>query len=386
MRSTGLPVAFIIPLHLLLILIIFFLLTDFAHSRSVISGRITSVYAVLSWICLDYILKELTTMKNMGYIKDYRSELESDLWQMPPLYHRVWQFLKYKANHAEKKLSLNDGSEFTIGPGQHITSLRAIANGVSWKERGKAVIPNVKTIDTVLKWLQRSKLIRIDKAPSNTHAAVSSNSQNNVRSNTPGSLITLLLWEFLQTSEHESNSKQSVTGISESSHKVTKQEVITTTTTQQSHKFSNHTDDQTIMKSISQPLKAILVEYACLHKRLLLNIRSKERESMAKMISGGIPSHFIIAAMTQLYEEKKNREQLANDVFQPPSSFIYYENAIWGAWKNQNTESEQAKHGGSTRRGRTRQPQTAAIAQNQKEFSIDEDDEITRLMRKASCD
>ena len=69
-----------------------------------------------------------------GYIKDYRQELESDVWNMPPLYHRVWQYLKYQVNHIDNEIPMTDGTKFTVKKGQRLTSYRSIAKGVSYYE------------------------------------------------------------------------------------------------------------------------------------------------------------------------------------------------------------------------------------------------------------
>lgn len=395
MRSNGILVAFIIALIHSISLLFYLVLKYFDLSWVVNNERKSSNFVGLRESLRSYssiprilelTLKELIQMKKTGYIKDYRNELESELWLMPPLYHRVWQYLKYKANHVEKELPLNDGSVFLIKPGQHLTSIRTIAKGVGWNERGKPFIPNTKTIDAILKWLIRGKMIQIDKAPSNIPVAVSSNSRSKVRRNTPGSLITLLFWEVSQSSVHESNSEHGVTGISVSSLKVTKQEINTTTTIQHSRESTSLSIQNQVKKS-KQPLEQVFDEYASLHNRLDLHIRLKERESMAKMIAGGLPTPFIITTMTKLYEEKRNRELLENGVFQPPNSFKYYDNAIWEAWRNQNAVSQETPSApsGTFTRGKPRQPQTP-IVQNAKEYNLDEDDEITKLMRKASCD
>lgn len=94
-----------------------------------------------------------------GYIKDYRQELNSDIWMMPPLYHRVWQYIKYKANHSDATIPMRDGSKLEIKSGQHVTSLSIIAENVAWYERGILKIPNKKTIQSILKWLEESNMI-----------------------------------------------------------------------------------------------------------------------------------------------------------------------------------------------------------------------------------
>ncbi|MDQ0159000.1 hypothetical protein [Alkalibacillus salilacus] len=79
-----------------------------------------------------------------GFIKDYRQELDSLIWSMPPMYHRVWQYLKYMVNHEERKVPFKDGSVITVKPGQHLTSTRNIAKGVGFYEGVTWKEPNLK--------------------------------------------------------------------------------------------------------------------------------------------------------------------------------------------------------------------------------------------------
>jgi hypothetical protein len=126
-----------------------------------------------------------------GYIKDYRQELESDVWAMPPLYHRVWQYLKYKANHQTAKIPMRDGSFLTLQPGQHLTSIRKIANGVGYYERSQWKEPNVKTIKVILDWLVKQNMITIE-------------------SNSKYTLISLINWEKYQSNSDEGNARETL--------------------------------------------------------------------------------------------------------------------------------------------------------------------------------
>ncbi|WP_240455758.1 DnaD domain-containing protein [Virgibacillus sp. Bac332] len=129
-----------------------------------------------------------------GYIKDYRKELQSDIWMMPPLYHRVWQFLKYKVNHRENKVPMRDGSFMTIKQGQHLTSMRKIANQVGYYEQGAWKEPNPKTIKAILTWLEKQNMISIDHGDGNRKYT----------------LITLINWESYQDKSEDGNSKYTV--------------------------------------------------------------------------------------------------------------------------------------------------------------------------------
>lgn len=127
-----------------------------------------------------------------GFIKDYRSELDSDIWLMPPLYHRVWQYLKYKVNHAEADIPMRDGSFMKIIPGQHLTSVRGIAQGVGYYEGTKWKEPNPKTISSILAWLEKQNMIKIERGQGNRQYT----------------LITLLNWDLYQSEKSQGNSKE----------------------------------------------------------------------------------------------------------------------------------------------------------------------------------
>ncbi|MGG1880154.1 hypothetical protein ABDI30_21640 [Paenibacillus cisolokensis] len=81
---------------------------------------------------------------------------------------------------------------------------------------------------------------------------------------------------------------------------------------------------------------AILNAYCKLHGKLDFHVRSREREAMGRMVAGGMPVPFTISTMASLLEAKRERE--GND-FEIPSSFLYYEKAIYEAWRNSQTTS-----------------------------------------------
>lgn len=130
-----------------------------------------------------------------GYIKDYRQELHSDIWMMPPLYHRVWQFLKYKVNHDVGKVPMRDGSFMTIQPGQHLTSMRKIATQVGYYEQGAWKEPNPKTVKSILSWLEKQGMISVKNGDGNSKYT----------------LITLLNWEVYQDKGDGGNTQKNTT-------------------------------------------------------------------------------------------------------------------------------------------------------------------------------
>jgi len=115
---------------------------------------------------------------------------------MPPLYHRVWQFLKYRANHAPNQIPMHDGTEFKILPGQHLTSIRNIAKGVGWWEGLKWKEPNPKTVSAILDWMVKQEMIIIDKGKGNRQYT----------------LVTIANWESYQEKDGEGNIKVTVDG------------------------------------------------------------------------------------------------------------------------------------------------------------------------------
>ena len=130
-----------------------------------------------------------------GWIKDYRRELESDIWSMPPLYHRVWQWLKYRVNHQDKLVPMRDGSKLLVRKGQHLTSYRRIAEGVKWYEWGVERVPNPKTIKSIIDWLISENMVEV----------------SHQESNSKGTLITLCNYSVFQgDDEAESNAAETV--------------------------------------------------------------------------------------------------------------------------------------------------------------------------------
>ncbi|HHW03383.1 MAG TPA: hypothetical protein GXX35_11365 [Thermoanaerobacterales bacterium] len=101
-----------------------------------------------------------------GWIKLHRQITESDVYQMPPLYLRVFERLIIEANHQDneipyKKHSQDIACKKLIKRGERLTSIRQICQWVGWYERGIFKMPNPKTIKTILDWLQQNDMIQI---------------------------------------------------------------------------------------------------------------------------------------------------------------------------------------------------------------------------------
>lgn len=106
-------------------------------------------------------------MDMQGWIKQHRKELNSPIWNMPPLYLKVWQYLKMMANHKENNIPMSDGTEELIGRGQHLTSYRSIAKGVSYYENRVYKEPAPKTVKKILDWLEKNNMISIEHGRGN---------------------------------------------------------------------------------------------------------------------------------------------------------------------------------------------------------------------------
>lgn len=82
---------------------------------------------------------------------------------------------------------------------------------------------------------------------------------------------------------------------------------------------------------------AILNAYCRLHGKLDFHVKPREREAMGRMVAGGMPVPFTISTMESLLQAKRERE---GNNFEQPSSFLYYEKAIYEAWRNSQTTSQ----------------------------------------------
>ena len=110
-----------------------------------------------------------------GYTKAWRKELSSEIWLMPPLYHRVWYWLRMNVQHEVFLFPTRGRTGIWVLPGQRITSLQQIAEGVRWTEWGRDVTPNKKSIKDVLDWLESREMVTVE-------------------SNAKGTLVTIVNW------------------------------------------------------------------------------------------------------------------------------------------------------------------------------------------------
>lgn len=96
-----------------------------------------------------------------GYTKSWRKELDSDVWKLPPLYHRVWFWIRSKCNHETTCIPTTRRYGIWLLAGQKLTSNQQIAQGVSWVENGTEHTPHKQTICRILTWLEHNNMLTV---------------------------------------------------------------------------------------------------------------------------------------------------------------------------------------------------------------------------------
>jgi hypothetical protein len=119
-----------------------------------------------------------------GFAKSWRKELDSEIWRMAPLYHRVWYWLRLNVQYETFLFPTPGKFGIWVLPGQRVTSLQQIAEGVKWSEWGRDVVPNKKTIKGILDWLVSREMVTIE-------------------SNAKGTLITVVNWNTYNQGKSE---------------------------------------------------------------------------------------------------------------------------------------------------------------------------------------
>ncbi|MGG3480610.1 hypothetical protein ABES21_24345 [Peribacillus frigoritolerans] len=234
-----------------------------------------------------------------GYIKDFRKELDSSIWMMPPLYHRVWQYLKYQANHQDKKIPMKDGTFLTIRVGQHLTSVRTIAHNVGWYEGAVYKEPNPKTISSILAWLEKQSMIKINRGKGNRQYT----------------LISLINWDLYQVKELEGNSEGTVKKQLMDINKNEKNDKelaavdnVTTPEVSDGVPTTGPKDDPMFAGEISQTseqaVQSLLNRFIQL-RAYGLDFSPKDENAANEIISSGVPLNDSLVYLTECFEQYK---------------------------------------------------------------------------------
>ncbi|WP_156158264.1 hypothetical protein [Gordoniibacillus kamchatkensis] len=217
--------------------------------------------------------------------------------------------MKYKVNHDAAEIPMRDGSRFKLEPGQHLTSIRAIAKGVGWYEGRVWKEPNPKTIDTIIRWLEKSEMIRVDRD----------------KGNKGYTLISLINWAFYQTETVSSNNKVTIEKQSVDINNNNKE--FNTTTTTDAEPNSSPIDPFT---GQPKPAYIVLQDTFCeMHQKIDINLTQKERLLMKQMVDGDkIPVQLIIRVMKDVYGERTAEGTVI-------TSFLYYKNPVYDVWRKE---------------------------------------------------
>lgn len=113
-----------------------------------------------------------------GYYKAWRCQIDSEIWDKPPLYFKVWHYLLMSADYKNGTLDRTHNQ---------------IADKVQWVEKGHSKIPNRKAIKDILDWLEAAKMIK------------KTTSGNGNRKYT---LITIVNYDTYQINEHSTVTEQ----------------------------------------------------------------------------------------------------------------------------------------------------------------------------------
>lgn len=300
---------------------------------------------------------------------------------MPPLYHRVWQYLKYRANHEEATIQLKDGSFLTIGQGQLLTSMKTIARDVGWKERGKFYEPNKKSISTVLGWLKEQKMIEIRPVTGNGGEDQFGNDHSNGKSNAIGTLISLINWGFYQIEPDSGNGSSNE--VSNDSYPLPGErtrikELKEAATAGAQARDSINLSDQS-QESTKTPHEEVEEAFIMIHRRHFSGV---DWPLLSQLFQEGIPHTFIIETMRTKHEARSKHVRV--------HSFSYYVEAIRDEWNRALAKEHAAKTAAPDPTLTTpARSGTVALGQAQTQqpqyFTLDEDDEITRLMRMSEA-
>lgn len=131
-----------------------------------------------------------------GYINISRKIVESEIWNKPPMYVKVWLYLLVRAQHSEYK---------GLERGQLRTSIPEIIEACSWKVGYRTEKPTKKQVFAILDWLRN---------PSDSnHEGNNESSMIETTKGTQGMLVTICNYNVYQDSKnYEGNNEGDAKG------------------------------------------------------------------------------------------------------------------------------------------------------------------------------
>lgn len=127
-----------------------------------------------------------------GYIVIARQIVESQIWNKPPLYIKVWVYLLSQAQHSEYK---------RLKRGQLSTSIPEIIEACSWHIGYRKVKPTKDQIYQIIDWLR--------KPHESVHERQTKATMITTTKATQGLLITIENYNFYQDSSNYESNKES---------------------------------------------------------------------------------------------------------------------------------------------------------------------------------
>jgi hypothetical protein len=176
-----------------------------------------------------------------GYILISRKVIESEIWDKPPLYIKVWIYLLAKAQHSNFK---------KLKRGQLFTSIPEIIEACSWKVGYRREKPTKDQIYQVIDWLRKGAESHYE---SETQATMITTTKA-----TQGLLINIDNYCFYQTSK---NYESNVEGNDE--------EVTRAPRKQRQPDNINKKDKECKNENIIAEIKALRLEYSSENQKLI---------------------------------------------------------------------------------------------------------------------
>ena len=119
-----------------------------------------------------------------GWIKQWRKEQDSAIWDKPPLFYKVWRWILLNADRE----------------GNLRRSLRGIAHEVAWTENNAVRIPHARTLKNILEFLVENGMIAI---------------RSRGAGNTQYQEISVCNWKTYQSAETQARNTNEIAGNTE---------------------------------------------------------------------------------------------------------------------------------------------------------------------------
>jgi hypothetical protein len=255
---------------------------------------------------------EFNQMQDNTWIKLYRKEIDSAIWEKPPLYHRVWHWLLLNADYKT---------------GQWTGTYQGIANGVRWTENKQEVTPTKRQIRVIIEFLNH--------VTSTSHTASHTTSH-------PKLSLTIVNWDTYQKPETEprhtprhTKSSNHVTTTSHPSNYIERAKEVKKlrnkekgSTTARAHEPPSNDQilvDTFMQRSARQPytnaqrgrgeipaIQEDLNAFADLHG--IDSAKTMIDKAIDEMIADGDPPHCISGALIFAKRNQKNKTKPTNTV------------------------------------------------------------------------